>query len=345
MTQKRFSNNLVLGLNFVAAFVLLLVYLSPYTNPANYWYMGYIAYLYPVFFLVNICFMLYWLVKKNILLGLSLFMLVVGYRHFTRAFGFQFSQIDIQANNFKLVSYDVKNFEACNFISDSSKDKLFKNYFSDQEPDLICFQNLFDVKSKYGYAYLDTLRQLLDINYIYTDTAKSKVFNNPSGIKILSKYPILKSARIDLEEEFNSNYDCVFLDLEFPDKIIRLYAICLQSLYSDHQEHFDEVFDLRIRQYKSLKAHIKESPYPVIIAGNYNEPPLSYLNAKITQDLKLKDAALEAGFGWQASLNSNILKARIDYIHVDSSFECHQFEVDDIDLSFHLPLSVCISYQ
>jgi endonuclease/exonuclease/phosphatase family metal-dependent hydrolase len=352
------KKSIVFALNFIVALSLLVVYLSPYVNPSAYWWMGAIAYLYPTLICLNLCFLFYWGIQKNLFFALSFFMILVGYRHMTHTIAFDIFEDDVKAGGeFKLTSYNVGNFDMFNLVNDEDAERFFKQFFEQQQPDVICFQELFSLKSKDGYAYIDTIKKIGNYAYQYLHTQEEET-RQYHGINIISKYPIIESGKIDFYEPEYSKNGSVYADIQFPDKVVRVYSVHFQSIQWGQGKDFKKskeketisgklarAYKLRVRQMNTLIDHIKASPFPAIIAGDYNEPPLSYINAQLRIKLGMKDAFREAGFGWGSSINSALSLTRIDYVLTDSSFSSNQFHVENLPLSDHLPLTVNISYD
>lgn len=349
----------LLVLNFIAAFMLLAVYMSPYVNPSNYWWMGAIAFLYPTLLITNFVFLLYWAWNKNIFFALSFFMILVGYRHMTRVIAMDIYPDEVKSGGeFKVLSYNVKNFDYHNFMEEKEYETSFKKYFTQEQADVICFQELFSLKSKYGYHYIDTLKKHLDYHFQYLHTDEIEEKHQYHGINILSKYPIIQSKKIAYWEEEGSKNGVVYADIQFPDIIVRIYNVHLQSIQWGQGKDFKKAtekewmsdklsraYDLRVRQMNGLIEHAKACPYPIVIAGDYNEPPLSYIYSNLKKELNLSDAFLESGIGFGSTINSKRSLTRIDYILVDSALSANQFNIEQLDLSDHLPMSVNVSYE
>ena len=71
MTAKRkkksslgFISKTIAAANILAVLLLLLSYLAPFTDPAVFWPMAFAGLAYPAIFLINICFVIYWLLIR-----------------------------------------------------------------------------------------------------------------------------------------------------------------------------------------------------------------------------------------------------------------------------------------
>jgi endonuclease/exonuclease/phosphatase family metal-dependent hydrolase len=81
---------------------------------------------------------------------------------------------------------------------------------------------------------------------------------------------------------------------------------------------------------------IAESPYPVVICGDFNDVPNSYTYFNIRGDMQ--DAFLKRDFGVGRTFISLAPTLRIDYILADKQFEIRQFDMVDEALSDHIML-------
>jgi len=98
----------------------------------------------------------------------------------------------------------------------------------------------------------------------------------------------------------------------------------------------------RRHQVGLLESHINDSPFPVIICGDFNDTPLSYAYRKISKGRK--DAFVESGSGFSNTFNEQTFPAiRIDYIFYSPVFTAGNFKVHKIPLSDHYPISCLIN--
>ena len=94
-------------------------------------------------------------------------------------------------------------------------------------------------------------------------------------------------------------------------------------------DHQDEVADIQ-------KA-VADSPYPVILAGDFNAVPNSYEYYHIGKNLK--DVFVETGNGSATSFHDYKFPIRIDYIFSSPSVKPLSYKVDrSVKLSDHFPV-------
>lgn len=93
-----------------------------------------------------------------------------------------------------------------------------------------------------------------------------------------------------------------------------------------------------------MKDFIKKSPYPVILAGDFNSVPNSYEYYTISDILQ--DCFLEAGNGFSTSFHDYKFPIRIDYIFSSKELKPLSYKVDRTrKLSDHYPVMATFSLK
>jgi endonuclease/exonuclease/phosphatase family metal-dependent hydrolase len=92
----------------------------------------------------------------------------------------------------------------------------------------------------------------------------------------------------------------------------------------------------RAYQAEMLNKKIKESPFPVIVCGDFNDVPNSYSYFTVKGDLQ--DAFLKKGSGIGRTFRSISPTLRIDYILADKKFKVIQFSKLKVPYSDHYPI-------
>jgi endonuclease/exonuclease/phosphatase family metal-dependent hydrolase len=96
-------------------------------------------------------------------------------------------------------------------------------------------------------------------------------------------------------------------------------------------------FVRRAHQAEVLRVQIDKSPYPVIVAGDFNDTPVSYSYRKIRKGLK--DSFVNSGYGAGFTYKGNYPANRIDYILYDNKLESRYFEIMKVRYSDHYPVA------
>jgi endonuclease/exonuclease/phosphatase family metal-dependent hydrolase len=116
---------------------------------------------------------------------------------------------------------------------------------------------------------------------------------------------------------------------------------------SGNAETMDEVRSLskslkngfvrRSQQAQKVKEFINKSPYAVIVAGDFNDTPVSYTYRKIRKGLN--DSFVTSGYGAGFTYMGNYPPNRIDYILYDRRLTNSHFEIIKAKYSDHYPIS------
>ena len=94
----------------------------------------------------------------------------------------------------------------------------------------------------------------------------------------------------------------------------------------------------RAAQAEKVAAHMARSPHPVILCGDLNDTPVSYVYQVLSK--KLQDSFCERGFGFDFTYAGKIPGLRIDYVLPDETFQILEHQVPALELSDHYPVLV-----
>lgn len=171
-------------------------------------------------------------------------------------------------------------------------------------------------------------------------------------ISFFSKYQIVEQDTIPLIDKGKS----VYADVIIKGKRIRFINVYLEPFQlhksmvkptEDLEENgtkakslvrrFMPVFKKHEEQVQILKSFIEKSPYPVILAGDFNSVPNSYEYYTISG--VLKDCFLESGKGFGTSFHDYKIPIRIDYVFSSENLKSTYYQVDRSQkLSDHYPV-------
>lgn len=176
-------------------------------------------------------------------------------------------------------------------------------------------------------------------------------------ISLYTKYKIVsrKNLFTQLQNE-DITAQCEQIDIEIRGKIYRLFNVHLSSfgivktmvkLNGNGDEDEQKVknvvkrliptFKMHQEQIQILRENIDHSPYPVIVAGDFNAVPNSYEYYHVSEGLK--DAFYEVGRGSGTSFHDYKYPLRIDYIFTSEKIKPVSYKVDhSVKLSDHFPV-------
>ena len=212
------------------------------------------------------------------------------------------------------------------------KDNEVLKYLTAQDADVVCLQEV-DVYKSNQFLTLQEVKDAMRTKYRYSYLDFS-VYNNwrQFGTMVWSKYPLIHKQSIHYSTRSNLSNRC---DIVVGTDTIRLINNHLES-YSfspqdiaeaESQRNYEGVRSsakkleekwkrarpLRREQARIVRKEIDESPYPVIVVGDFNSTPVSYTYLKISHGLH--DAWAETSWGrWGTTCKKRGLGVHIDYI-------------------------------
>jgi len=350
---------------FICLIALLLSYFAPYANPKSFWVFAFFGLAYPWLLLVNVLFLIWWIIRWKKLYWLSLIFILIGWNNMKNLFHFG-SGIENIKGGIKVLSYNVRNFDLYNWTHNKeTRNKIF-SFLKNESADIVCLQEFFQGDSGY-FETLDTVikaTQTVDHHIKYTLSRKKK---HHWGIATFSKYPIVFKGKVPFK--YKSNNICIFSDLKIGDDTVRVYNMHLQSISFGNADYkfiealkenndtldvedigiasknilrrIKRAFIKRTTQAEKILAHINACKYLVILCGDFNDTPFSYTYHAFAE--KYKDAFMESGSGIGKTYIGRMPSYRIDYVFHSSEFSSSNFEVHSEELSDHYPVSTIIA--
>lgn len=337
MKKLSFIDKLIYIVNTVAALALLFAFILPYISPKSIPFFAILSLFVPFLILVNMLFVVYWLLKLKKQLILSSLILAIGW--FFGQSIYKFSGVNNSSEkDLTVMSYNVRMFNHWKWIADDSIALKIKKFVTEKNPDIVVFQEYFktdDFSINYPYKFIKTA------------TNKTNI-----GLAIYSKYPIVNKGSLDLKGTSNN---IIFADVLKDNDTLRIYNLHLQSLQlNTNKEHFGQEssgklverlqinFKKQAEQTKIFLDHEKNWNGKKIIAGDFNNTSYSWIYNQISTDKK--DAFIEAGKGFGKTFNY-WFPMRIDFILTDNSADITSFKsFSGVENSDHYPILSSISW-
>ena len=310
------------ALKTLSTVVILLTgvsYLSPYVHPGIFSWISFFGTAFPWLLLLNILLALFWLWRLSRFSVYHVVMIAFGWSYCAKFVGMQLGKPYIPDNSITVVTHNLGLMFYQKKTSAAQVDSIAKAYAAflvkNSKPDIVCTQ---ETRGSF-YPLLG--------NYLGYDQR----FNLKKGTVILSKYPIKAGGDIPFGKTSNST---LWADILLPgNKTVRVYNVHLQSnrvtkdtekIIQDDQS-WDGISKVmskvggatsrRAEQAEQLREHILACPYPVIVCGDFNDTPNSYVYHHISNGLT--DAFQERGLGLGTTFAGSLPLLRIDYILTD----------------------------
>jgi len=186
--------------------------------------------------------------------------------------------------------------------------------------------------------------------------------NPGGGLTILTKHKIIKQQIIDPQDE-EVRIPGLLADIEIKGKTYRFIDVYLNpfrfekemvKLNGNTDTNEQKIKDVIKRLIPTFKKHqeqvglirevIENSPYPVILAGDFNSVPNSYEYYHLSDGLE--DTFLTAGKGSATSFHDYKFPIRIDYVFSSKSLKAISYKVDrSVSISDHYPVIVKFSSE
>ncbi|MGY5850997.1 endonuclease/exonuclease/phosphatase family protein [Salegentibacter sp. F14] len=336
MKKLGFLDKMVFILNSLAATALLLSYLLAYIPPKSFPLLSVLSLGVPVLIILNLLFLVYWIIKFKRQFLLSLIVLLLGFNYVTGLYQFAGPENDQQQSQLSVMSYNVRMFNAYNWVEDSEIPGKITGFVNDQSPDILAMQEYYVGASK--------LDRMYPYHYI-----KLKNKNDEFGSAIFSKYPIIKKYSLDFPQQGNNN--ATYVDIVLAEDTLRVFNVHFQSL--NIKPEIDELqkedsrkllgrigagFAMQQDQAEMVMAEVRNSPYKTLIIGDFNNTIFSYIYEKINPDNRFQDAFLEAGSGFGETFKLSYFPLRIDFLLVEDSLEVQSYERFKVEYSDHYPI-------
>lgn len=351
--------------NILAVIGLLLSYLAAWVSPLQIWWLALFGLGFEILFVINICFVIYWMILQNKRLFLSLILIVLGIGRIASNFQFNFSpekqEVLKEKGYIKVMSFNVRLFNLYNWFHNKETRQRIFDFLKKESPDIICFQEFYSSdKKENGFKNDDTLRHYLDAAFSQIEYTVTLRKTDHWGIATYSKYPIVNKEAIHFTK-YGAN-TVIMSDIKIGNDTIRVINTHLESIrfaWSDYRfienlnkedveqdelkgsinilRRLKKAFIKRVNQVEVLSDSINESPYPVILCGDFNDTPSSYTYSILSSNLK--DGFKESGKGSGKTYAGPFPSFRIDYIFHDKRITSSGYQTIREKLSDHYPVS------
>ncbi len=316
--------------NGVFALLLLLAYVILYIEPEKLGSFAGISLLTPFLILINLLFLIYWIlkIKRNFLL--SLIVLAIGFPNLSRFYKVS-GKKTLLTDDVKVMSYNVRMFNKYRWIDEDSIVDQINHLIAQKSADILCIQE---------YSPNDNLQKEYPHNYI-----KYNGEDNKFGHAIFSKHPIVANGSLDFDNTANN---ILFADIKIDSDTVRIYNIHLQSLkLNPKEENFGEkdavhlrnrissAFQIQQHQVERFLAHQDNTKFPIIVAGDFNNTAFSWPYRQILKGKK--DAFAIAGKGFDKTFDF-AFPIRIDFVLLDKGLKVNHFKTYRNKYSDHFPI-------
>jgi endonuclease/exonuclease/phosphatase (EEP) superfamily protein YafD len=297
----------------------IVVYALTFWVPSSHWICGFMMMSFPVTVLINLAFLVFWLLIDPKKALAPLFLIVLAGIFLDRTYQFKDHE-DISstkngnARTFKVLNYNVFGFWVTQHHEREDDDKTneMKKWLVSMDADVLVMPEFNNEDRIPAFRTTEFLKKA---GYRYNNFLENKEDRSGeySTLAVFSRFPIVKHEEIALEQQNGIMYTDVLVGKDTLRVIgVHLYSMSLRLARLKDQKEMAGVkrvargslaqikrgFIERVPQTKMLEYWIKESPYAVILTGDFNETPYSYVYGKCRKLLNNAFEMKGEGFGF-----------------------------------------------
>lgn len=335
--KKSIVDGILYFINSIVALLLLIAYAIPYIKPQTLNSLSGFSLLTPLFIMLNLAFLAYWILRLKRIFFLPLIVLLIGFNNIPRLYKLNAKRV-ILTDDVKVMSYNVRMFNKYDWIKkDSIKEKI-NTLITEKSPDILCLQE---------YALNPELEALFPHKYI--EYSRN---NHNFGHAIFSQFPILSKGNLNLEDSSNN---ILYADILIGDDSLRVYNIHMESLRIKPQidglneetavklsERVSRVFNKQQDQVLAFLDHQQKTENKVVVMGDFNNTAYSWAYRQLLKGKN--DAFVVAGKGFDKTFDYPF-PVRIDFILPDDSIEVNHFKRYPEKYSDHFAIMARLSRE
>lgn len=366
--MRKLTRNIILYTNFFAVALLLLAYCAPFIDPAKILFPAFLGLAYPFILILNFAFLLIWIIRFKKEFLFSLIAILLGWNHMMNYLPLNLNREQAEEeikteNTFTVLSYNVRNFDHYKWSKEPEALEGMFGLINNENPSILGLQEFYTA-NRIGERERDVRRKLGEYEYYSIYYSIKTGPETGVGIATFSRFPIVRSSRIPFNNSLNQG---LYTDLLVGNDTLRVINIHLQSIgfgqdsynfldtisfkYSNRQLrearkigiHLRDAFVRRAEQSRIIANYIKDSPYPVLVMGDFNDTPLSYAYRRISRGLF--DAFRESGRGLGNTYAGDLPSFRIDYILYSEELEAYHFSRIKSKFSDHFPIMARLAWK
>lgn len=352
---KQIIIRLLTAVSIVAALLMVLVGYSDRLDPSAFPVLACAGMLFPFIVIINVGILVFWLLVGWRRAMIPIVAFVLCYHPIRTFFPLHFNSEADTEGCIKVMSYNVCGYSGMKLF-DQPVDTII-GYLRQQQPDIVCLQE--DHRRN-----PDPTEKLKEV-FPYNDTVHISQKNDKelNVVGIHTRFPIVKKEHIPFESSSNSSV-AFFLLVEGDTVLVINNHLESFHLTPEDRQHYKDMLKgrmerdsasvetrflvsklskamaVRAPQARAVHDYIeRHSHLPIIVCGDFNDTPISYVRRTIAQGLT--DCYVEAGCGPGLSYNQKGFNFRIDQIMCSSHFVPVRCFVDNkMRASDHYPV-VC----
>ncbi len=340
---------LVRWLNLGLVLLTLLSYTAPFVSPARFWLLALLGLLAPWLLLANVIAAITLIYLRRRTFILNFLCLGVGWIFIDRLVAWPGGTSPADGESIRVVSLNTHSF---NLQGSAYTPAEVADALRRWPADIFLMQEF--PSGRRADKYANVIRTSTEFRYYYQPRG--------SGLAIFSRYRLRAGKSRFYRNGVNG---FAYVDAATPLDTLRLYSVHLQSNaithLADEVTHdgdlqqretwltirgmfgrYGRAAALRAEQAQDMAEQLEESPYPVIVGGDFNDVPTSYVYQTVLNS-GLEDAFLAAGTGIGTTYAGSLPGLRIDYLWSDLQLKVHEFRNVPLNFSDHRAVTAVFS--
>lgn len=329
-----------------------------YISPAQSCVAPFIGLALSFLLIANVCMIIYWIIRWRVWFVVPIIAILINYQYIGRMFNVSTNKEDSNINCVKIATFNSDNFGSL-WLPQTVKEVA--TYLQEQQIDVVCFQEFNKGNNNFP---LDSICNVLK-NWKYKSIPIAPDSLNRLQLAVFSRYPIKNEVLYTFKNTGNCAMSC---DLNVCDKVIKIFNVHFQTTSASvHIKGFNnrnysfftsflyntmkllsdmsDCFVMRTEQAQFVRKKINESPDPVIVCGDFNSLPSSYVYKTILGN-DLKDGFCSSGHGYMYTFRYLKHLLRIDYILTSAKLKVVDYYSPHYDLhSDHYPVIMKMKIQ
>lgn len=309
------------------------VFASVWIPSHKFFMAGFLSLSIPIIVILNVVILIGLIIIRSRWAIYSLCILIWSVWVLSSAFSFRNSE-QVGQQSFSLVTYNVN--KLYDSVDHSTVDRsVFVKWCKQEDFDVVAIQEMVE--------YRESPFSIPGYNKIFSGKVTDD--GDQLGLFLFSKFPVVNHGVIEFG--INSFNRVLWADVLFKEDTVRLINVHLKSYDFQRDSLLSNFTRLRDgligRSWHTelTRRFVKQTPYPIVLCGDFNETVYSYNYKRITS--LLTDTFSLSGRGYDYTYTIVGVPYRIDYIFKSKSLMSNDFQVNyQILWSDHLPVSVRI---
>lgn len=323
-----FGGVIARALMLIAAFLLFLSYASMVVNPSKGWYMTALGLLFVPIAILNVILLIWAINRRSRSFMIPLLALLPSMIFIGKYLQFSSGAVEPGPSKVKVLTYNAGHFlqgRKPEFKGEGGAAACMDSvicFVKESDADIVCLQ---EVNLPGEYDVTKFIREHFpEYNAGYFMFVTD---NGTYGNVTLSRFPVIGKGRLKFDKSSNL---AIYTDLKVGEEsTLRVYNCHFESynislmklaeswrrdstMVQVTEEKVKRSIRLRSEQVDQVMEDIENCPVEALVAGDFNDNPMSYTYYRLMRDRK--DTFVEAGKGFGATYSMLWPFVRIDYI-------------------------------